>query len=458
MFKAQTQYELNMWLSALRKVVDAENSKNPSAAPHKRNVLQKLFKRRKSALADSDRSLKTAVFGIDMADLKTGTPAYLQEWYDYLSAHGLDVTGVFRKPGENNLIKRLSSMYARGEKVDLVKEVGGYTEAAVHCVASLLKLFFRESQVPLFPEVRKDFIAEVDKQVDEANVIFLLGKVVSEFSKSRQNIIKDLFLFLHKVTLNSEENLMTPNALAVCLTPSLFQTGAFQTLEDLQALKPLTAVTTKFIQFADKISFAGRRASVCQLPMSHVSEATAAPRARSLSSLPPRTVSGFTDVSKEAVHRPKSTMYASKSKYKTNPDPKSEFVGKPHTKSESAKDPHPTTESKPRKQTPRPKSATESEIHVDSKEKLSKPRPLSSSDIVSERARKIKEKLAAAGWESKKTGDGRVFYFHRAEQRSSWSADGIVNSWIQVQSKGKIYYYHSHTHERRWDKPEDFDG
>ena len=31
MFKAQTQYELNMWLSALRKVVDAENSKNPSA-------------------------------------------------------------------------------------------------------------------------------------------------------------------------------------------------------------------------------------------------------------------------------------------------------------------------------------------------------------------------------------------------------------------------------------------
>ena len=31
MFKAQTQYELNMWLNALRKVVDAENSKNPSA-------------------------------------------------------------------------------------------------------------------------------------------------------------------------------------------------------------------------------------------------------------------------------------------------------------------------------------------------------------------------------------------------------------------------------------------
>ena len=159
-----------------------------------------------------------------------------------------------------------------------------------------------------------------------------------------------------------------------------------------------------------------RRASVCQLPMSHVSEGTAAPRARSLSSLPPRA--GFTDVSKEAVRRPKSAMHASKSKYKTNPDPKSEFVGKPHTKSESAKDPHPTTESKPRKQTPRPKSATiKSEINFNSKEKLSKPRPLSSSDIASERARKIKEKLAAAGWESKKTSDGRVFYFHRAEQR-----------------------------------------
>ena len=60
------------------------------------------------------------------------------------------------------------------------------------------QLFFRESKVPLFPEVRQDFIEEVGKQVDEANVIFLLGKVVSEFSKSRQIIIKDLFLFLHK--------------------------------------------------------------------------------------------------------------------------------------------------------------------------------------------------------------------------------------------------------------------
>ena len=31
-------------------------------------------------------------------------------------------------------------MYARGEKFDLVKEVGGTTEASVHCVASLLKV------------------------------------------------------------------------------------------------------------------------------------------------------------------------------------------------------------------------------------------------------------------------------------------------------------------------------
>ena len=52
--------------------------------------------------------------------------------------------------------------------------------------------------MPLFPELREDLIAEVGKEVDEAKVIFLLGKVVSEFSKTRQNIIKDLFFFLHK--------------------------------------------------------------------------------------------------------------------------------------------------------------------------------------------------------------------------------------------------------------------
>ena len=34
-------------------------------------------------------------------------------------------------------------------------------------------------------------------------------------------------------------------------------TSLYCVYQDLQALKPLTTVTTKFIQFADKISFAG---------------------------------------------------------------------------------------------------------------------------------------------------------------------------------------------------------
>ena len=102
-------------------------------------------------------------------------------------------------------------------------------------------------------------------------------------------------------------------------------------------------------------------------------------------------------------------------------------------------------------------------------------------------------KLAAAGWETKATRDGRVFFFHRAQQRfvpcgcapnmgfssfsvhncwcvglafclhgaditvmgrSSWSADGLVKCWIEVVKNGETYYYHSHTHERRWNKPE----
>merc|ERR1712232_1398654 len=69
----------------------------------------------------------------------------------------------------------------------------------------------------------------------------------------------------------------------------------------------------------------------------------------------------------------------------------------------------------------------------------------------------LKDKLAAAGWEAKKTPDGRTFYFHRRDKKSCWSAGGLVHMWIKVESKGKPYYYHSHTKERRWTKPEDMD-
>lgn len=177
--------------------------------------------------------------------------------YNYLLRHGLKTRGLFRKPGENNLVKaclhalipvtlrshldatisscnlcdsslclfgcaqKLRDMYDREETFDLATEVGGTGESSVHCVASLLKvwrahakclcfigiefyvcvcvqLFFRETKVLLFSEAQNEIISELSKQSDEPNVIYLLGQAVALFPKSHQNIMRDLFLFLQK--------------------------------------------------------------------------------------------------------------------------------------------------------------------------------------------------------------------------------------------------------------------
>lgn len=67
-------------------------------------------------------------------------------------------------------------------------------------------------------------------------------------------------------------------------------------------------------------------------------------------------------------------------------------------------------------------------------------------------AKIMRKKLRDAGWVSKKARDGRTFFFHRKERRSSWSADGLVACWIRVKSSttGKPYYYHSITKESKW--------
>ena len=67
-------------------------------------------------------------------------------------------------------------------------------------------------------------------------------------------------------------------------------------------------------------------------------------------------------------------------------------------------------------------------------------------------AKVMRKKLRDAGWVSKKARDGRTFFFHRKERRSSWSADGLVACWIRVKSSttGKPYFYHSITKESKW--------
>lgn len=468
LFKTQTQYELDMWYNALRKVINAENDKNPAKVlrPKKKNVLQKLFTRRKNSLtlkgtnspAKRGEQHGGAVFGIDLADLEgPGTPKYLHEWYDYLLRYGLKIRGLFRKPGENNLVKKLRDMYDREETFDLATEVGGTGESSVHCVASLMKLFFRETKVPLFPEAQNEIITESSKQSDEANVIYLLGRAVSLFPKSRQNIIKDLFLFLQKVSQHVDTNLMSPNNLAVCLTPSLFQTNSFQTLEDLQALKPLTAMTAKYIQFADKISFAGRRVSTSNRISA---PAMAKPRVQSMP-----IASSSEHFARRGV--PKARAKSDTSDGKASRQNVSGAKNRPekrYPRQESTKEHVPTSSSvnkstrKPHIQ--RPKSAVIARSRTPAR--TSRARCNSNAVTSSEKQKSpskrpdkmTEKKLAAAGWETKTTGDGRVFYFHRKEQRSSWSADGLVNCWIRVVNKGKTYYYHSHTHERRWNKPD----
>ena len=112
--------------------------------------------------------------------------------YNYLLRHGLKTRGLFRKPGENNLVKaclhalipvtlrshldatisscnlcdsslclfgcaqKLRDMYDREETFDLATEVGGTGESSVHCVASLLKVWRAHAKCLCFIGIGND--------------------------------------------------------------------------------------------------------------------------------------------------------------------------------------------------------------------------------------------------------------------------------------------------------------
>ncbi|XP_066205501.1 rho GTPase-activating protein 22 isoform X3 [Saccopteryx leptura] len=146
-------------------------------------------------------------------------PLLVEQCVDFIRERGLTEEGLFRMPGQANLVRDLQDSFDCGEKplFDSTTDV--------HTVASLLKLYLRELPEPVVPFARyEDFLSCAQLLTkDEGEGTLELAKQVSSLPLANYNLLRYICKFLDEVQSHSSVNKMSVQNLATVFGPNILR-------------------------------------------------------------------------------------------------------------------------------------------------------------------------------------------------------------------------------------------
>lgn len=146
-------------------------------------------------------------------------PMLVEQCVDFIRQRGLKEEGLFRLPGQANLVKELQDAFDCGEKPSFDSNTD------VHTVASLLKLYLRELPEPVIPYAKyEDFLscAKMLSKEEEMGLIELV-KQVKSLPVVNYNLLKYICRFLDEVQSYSGVNKMSVQNLATVFGPNILR-------------------------------------------------------------------------------------------------------------------------------------------------------------------------------------------------------------------------------------------
>ncbi|XP_053709428.1 rho GTPase-activating protein 24 isoform X2 [Synchiropus splendidus] len=146
-------------------------------------------------------------------------PMLVEQCVDFIRQWGLREEGLFRLPGQANLVKELQDAFDCGEKPSFD------CNTDVHTVASLLKLYLRELPEPVIPFHKyEEFLActKLLGKDDEAG-IKELKMLVASLPPVNYNLLKYICRFLDEVQSYSGVNKMSVQNLATVFGPNILR-------------------------------------------------------------------------------------------------------------------------------------------------------------------------------------------------------------------------------------------
>ncbi|XP_006110854.2 rho GTPase-activating protein 25 isoform X2 [Pelodiscus sinensis] len=150
---------------------------------------------------------------------KHPVPILMEKCAEFIREHGMNEEGIFRLPGQDNLVKHLRDAFDAGERPSFDRDTD------VHTVASLFKLYLRELPEPVVPWLQyEDFLlCGMLLNADEMKGQQELVKQLSLLPRVNYNLLSYICRFLHEIQLNSSINKMSVDNLATVIGVNLIR-------------------------------------------------------------------------------------------------------------------------------------------------------------------------------------------------------------------------------------------
>ncbi|XP_071385502.1 rho GTPase-activating protein 24 isoform X2 [Centroberyx affinis] len=146
-------------------------------------------------------------------------PMLVEQCVDFIRQWGLREEGLFRLPGQANLVKELQDAFDCGEKPSFD------CNTDVHTVASLMKLYLRELPEPVIPFSKYEEFLACTKLLSKDDGVGMkeLRRLVESLPPVNYNLLKYICRFLDEVQSYSGVNKMSVQNLATVFGPNILR-------------------------------------------------------------------------------------------------------------------------------------------------------------------------------------------------------------------------------------------
>jgi len=165
--------------------------------------------------------------GVPLEDCPQSTfsefvPLLVELCTNIVELRGLDITGIYRVPGNTAVLSSLTEGVNKGFDSITLQDARWND---VNVVSSLLKLFFRRLPDSLLTSELYPHFIEADKIEDPAKRVVAIKKLLHELPDHHFETLKFLLLHLKKVVEHSTANKMEARNLAIIFGPTLVRTA-----------------------------------------------------------------------------------------------------------------------------------------------------------------------------------------------------------------------------------------
>lgn len=179
----------------------------------------------------------------------------------FLRNRGLQEVGLFRIPGNADLIQTLQVAYNDNYSSKKAKDSSEFSVLNEHNpppapsdVASLLKSYFKSLNQSLIPEnITKMLIKAVSQQdLTDKQIAYEMSKAIMKMPEPNRELLSFLISFLREISTFKKYNNMGPDNLATCFVLSIMGHG--QEINHLQVLGTGAVVIKNLINLPVKLN------------------------------------------------------------------------------------------------------------------------------------------------------------------------------------------------------------